>query len=94
MRIHENGGTTGYRSDSKCAYCRQAGHNQYNCPKVISDWEFWKEKRIPTNPDGTVARTGWYGGYPDTWGKWYTHCRDTYAIIQKRKKSGKLKVIK
>ncbi len=86
MRIHENGGRSYGRRESACGYCREKGHNQYDCPKVAQDWEFFKELRIPTDKNGNVSRSGWYGAYPDTWGKWYEHCQRTYIAQQERKK--------
>jgi hypothetical protein len=86
MRIHENGGRSYGRSESACGYCRQTGHNQYECPKVAQDYEFFKDYKIPTDKNGNVSRSGWYGAYPDSWGKWYEHCLKTYTIQQERKK--------
>ncbi len=86
MRIHENGGRSYGRSESTCGYCRQTGHNQYECPKVAQDYEFFKDYRIPCDENGNITRSGWYGAYPDTWGKWYQHCLKTYGVQQERKK--------
>lgn len=87
MRIHENGGTTWHRSESTCGYCRQKGHNQYQCSKVKSDWASWRDYKIPLDENGNVSRSGWYGAYPDTWGQWYEHCRKTYNTIIEREET-------
>ncbi len=91
MKIHENGGTTGYRSDSTCGYCRQKGHNQYHCPKVKSDWAWFKDFKIPLDANGNVSRSGWYGNYPESWGQWYVHCQKTYNTIIEREEAAKNK---
>ena len=84
MRIHENGGTTWGRSESRCGYCREKGHNQYDCPKVALDWEFFKNYTIPNDGNGNTIHRGWYR-YNKDWGTWYEHCKRTYEAQQKRK---------
>jgi len=91
MRIHENNGTGYGRSASACGYCRKIGHNQYACPQIKKDWAFWKDYRIPVDKSGSIDRTGWYGSCPDSWGKWYEHCRKTYNIIIAREEAAKKK---
>ena len=84
MRIHEE---TNYgRSESTCGYCRESGHNQYNCPKVKKDWAFFSKYQIPNDGQGNVTTTGWYR-YPRDWGSWYEHCSNTYREIIRREKA-------
>lgn len=83
MRIHEE---TNYgRSESTCGYCRQKGHNQYNCPKVKEDWAFFSKLQIPSSGGKAIMR-GWYR-YPAQWGAWYEHCVTTYNEIIRREKA-------
>ena len=83
MRIHEE---TNYgRSESTCGYCRQKGHNQYNCPKVKEDWAFFSKLQIPSSGGKAIMR-GWYR-YPSQWGAWYEHCENTYSEITRREKA-------
>ena len=62
MKIHENKGTNTH-STPKCSYCREEGHNQYNCPHVAEDWKELSKYRIPVCKDGKPLRRGWYGSY-------------------------------
>ena len=75
-----------YRTTQRCGYCRQEGHNQYNCPEVAKDWAFWKDYKIPVN-----TRMGWYmsRNNPKYWGEWYTKCKEVYEEQQRRKKNPK-----
>ena len=82
MRIHEE---ASHRSDSTCGYCRQKGHNQYNCPKVKEDWAFFSNLQIPSSGGKAIMR-GWYR-CPAHWGAWYEHCEKTYNEITRREKA-------
>jgi len=83
MRIHEEANFG--RSESSCGYCRQKGHNQYNCPKVKEDWAFFSKLQIPSSGGKAIVR-GWYR-YPSQWGAWYEHCESTYSEITRREKA-------
>ena len=83
MRIHEE--TSYGRSESTCGYCRQSGHNQYNCPKVKEDWAFFSKHQIPNDGFKVIPR-GWYR-YPRDWGSWYEHCEKTYNEIIRREEA-------
>ena len=87
MNIHENR-EENYRSESACGYCRQKGHNQYQCTKVKRDWEFFKNFQIPNDGKGSVLSTGYYRWARD-WGTWYEHCKKTHIIIEGREKAAK-----
>ena len=71
MKIHENQNNS-YRSKSTCGYCRETGHNQYQCPHVKGDWEnFLSKWKIPVNDNGTPIRRGhnsiaYFGGIRST----------------------------
>jgi len=67
MNIHENKNNSS-RSKSTCGYCRETGHNQYQCPHVKSDWEnFLSRLEIPKDKDGTPIRRGYnYATYWNT----------------------------
>ena len=62
MKIHENKDKS-VHSTPKCSYCREEGHNQYNCPHVAKDWESLSKYRLPLDKDGKVIRRGWLGAY-------------------------------
>ena len=52
MKIHENQNSSN-RSKSTCGFCRETGHNQYQCPHVKGDWEnFLSRLEIPKDKDG------------------------------------------
>jgi len=87
VNIHENREES-YRSESLCGYCRQRGHNQYQCSKVKHDWEFFKNFQIPNDGKGNTLSTGWYRWSRD-WGTWYEHCKKTHTIIEEREEAAK-----
>jgi hypothetical protein len=87
VNIHENREES-YRSESLCGYCRQRGHNQYQCSKVKHDWEFFKNFQIPNDGEGNTLSTGWYRWSRD-WGTWYEHCKKTHTIIEEREEAAK-----
>ena len=87
MNIHENREES-YRSESLCGYCRQKGHNQYQCKKVKRDWEFFKNFQIPNDGKGNCLSTGWYR-WPRDWGNWYDHCKKTHIVIERREEAAK-----
>ena len=60
MKIHENNGSTSNRSKSTCGYCRESGHNQYQCPHVKGDWEnFLSKWSIPVDTTGRPIKRGY-----------------------------------
>ena len=99
MKIHENQNTS-YRSKSKCAYCREEGHNQYQCPHVKGDWEnFLSRLEIPKDEDGNLIRRGYNYAiyYPDkgfdplnddlannALVSWFRNCRKAYKVQKER----------
>tara|TARA_R110001583_G_scaffold178792_2_gene335029 strand:- start:652 stop:1542 length:891 start_codon:yes stop_codon:yes gene_type:complete len=87
VNIHENREER-YRSESLCGYCRQKGHNQYQCTKVKHDWEFFKNFQIPNDGRGNILSSGWYR-YSREWGSWYEHCKKTHAVIAEREEAAK-----
>lgn len=86
MNIHENKENR-RRSESRCSYCRQKGHNQYSCNRVKQDWVFWKNLQVP-NKNGKITRSGWYHSARD-WGTWYEHCKKTHMIMVDREETAK-----
>jgi len=59
MKIHENQNNS-YRSKSTCGYCRETGHNQYQCPHVKGDWEnFLSRLEIPKDILGHPIKRGY-----------------------------------
>lgn len=62
MKIHENKDKS-IHSTPKCSYCREEGHNQFNCPHVAEDWKCLSKYRLPLDNDGKVIRRGWLGAY-------------------------------
>jgi len=59
MNIHENQNNS-YRSKSTCGYCRDEGHNQYQCPHVKGDWEnFLSRLEIPKDNLGHPIKRGY-----------------------------------
>ena len=58
MNIHEKNNSD--RSKATCGYCRESGHNQYQCPHVKNDWEnFLSRLEIPKDKDGNPIRRGY-----------------------------------
>jgi hypothetical protein len=62
MKIHENKDQSAHTSPS-CSYCREKGHNQYQCPHVAEDWKELSKYRLPVDEDGKPLKRGWYGQY-------------------------------
>ena len=62
MKIHENKDKSLHTSPS-CSYCREKGHNQYQCPHVAEDWKELSKYRLPVDEDGKPLKRGWYGNY-------------------------------
>jgi len=59
MRIHEDQNNS-YRSKSTCGYCRETGHNQYQCPHVKGDWEnFLSKWKFPVDKNGLPIKRGY-----------------------------------
>ena len=87
MQIYDKRNDKSYRTAPKCGYCRQEGHNQYNCPEVAKDWAWWKVFTVP--PYSTAS---WLNrSNPKYWGEWYQKCKDLYNEQQRRAKAPKVK---
>ena len=98
MNIHENQNNRG-RSKSTCGYCREEGHNQYQCPHVKGDWEnFLSRLEIPKNEEGNPIRRGWnYVTYYEvdfdplsmdinnnSLTSWFRNCKKAYLVQKAR----------
>ena len=99
MKIHENKNKS-YKSKATCGYCREEGHNQYQCPHVKSDWEnFLSRLEIPKDKDGNPIRRGynyatWHyndGFDPLTMdiannalASWFRNCKKAYIVQKER----------
>ena len=99
MNIHENQ-TNHSRSKSTCGYCREEGHNQYQCPHVKSDWEnFLSRLEIPKDKDGKPIKRGYnyvmYHGNNNfdplthditnnALSSWFRNCKKAYLVQRKR----------
>ena len=99
MNIHENKHNSN-RSKARCGYCREEGHNQYQCPHVKGDWEnFLSRLEIPKDKDGNLIRRGYnYAMYHVTdefdplthdiannaLASWFRNCRKAYIVQKER----------
>ena len=99
MNIHENKGNSN-RSKATCGYCRESGHNQYQCPHVKGDWEnFLSRLEIPKDEDGNLIRRGYnyatwsYDGDFDpltmdiannALASWFRNCKKAYLVQKER----------
>ena len=98
MKIHENKNKSN-KSKATCGYCRESGHNQYQCPHVKGDWEnFLSRLEIPKDKDGNLIRRGynyatWYSGEFDpiehdinnnALASWFRNCRKAYLVQKER----------
>ena len=99
MNIHENKGKSN-RSKATCGYCREIGHNQYQCPHVKGDWEnFLSRLEIPKDKDGNIIKRGYnyavwsYGGDFDpltmditnnALASWFRNCKKAYLVQKER----------
>ena len=99
MNIHENQNNS-ERSKSTCGYCRESGHNQYQCPHVKSDWEnFLSRLEIPKDEDGNPIRRGYnYATYyhandfnplahdiaNNALASWFRNCKKAYLVQKER----------
>ena len=100
MNIHENKHNSN-RSKSTCGYCRETGHNQYQCPHVKGDWEnFLSRLEIPKDKDGNLIRRGYnYAMYHVTnefdplthdiannaLASWFRNCQAKPILFQKER---------
>jgi hypothetical protein len=98
MNIHENKDKS-YRNKSTCGYCRERGHNQYQCPHVKGDWEnFLSRLEIPKDEDGNIIKRGYNYASWHTDGfdplkmdiannalaSWFRSCKKAYIEQKKR----------
>ena len=99
MNIHENKNTSN-RSKATCGYCRETGHNQYQCPHVKGDWEnFLSRLEIPKDKDGNLIRRGYnyatwnYNGsfdpltmdiHNNALASWFRNCKKAYLVQKER----------
>ena len=86
MQIYENRNDAPYRSGPTCGYCKEEGHNRYQCKMVADHWSYWKDYVVPPT---TAGRYYWGRDYPKYWGEWYDSCKTLYAEQQKRSKAPK-----
>ena len=91
MKIFDDQSKGYGRSRNSCGYCRQAGHNKYQCPEVDKDWAWWKNFTVPP-----YSGAGWMmnRSHPKYWGDWYNNCKEIYEEKERRKslvKQGKSK---
>ena len=86
MQMYERRNDKSYRTTPKCGYCREEGHNQYQCTKVAEDWAYWENHQVP--PQGT-RRYYWNRNNPKYWGEWYEKCRDLTLEQERRKNKPK-----
>lgn len=103
MKIHENKDKR-TNSKPKCSYCREEGHNQYECGYVEKDWASLSKWRFPLDKDGEPIARGWfritYGKsvdpltvnvYNNSFTAWFNACRKAYIGQQERKNKAKTK---
>lgn len=98
MQIHENQNNSN-RSKSTCGYCRETGHNQYQCPHVKGDWEnFLSRLEIPKDKDGKIIKRGynyatWHTDSFDplttditnnALSSWFRSCKKAYLVQKER----------
>jgi len=98
MNIHENQNNS-HRSKSTCGYCRDTGHNQYQCPHVKGDWEnFLSVLRLPVDKAGQPIKRGynyitWRQGsfnplvddvQNNSFASWFRNCRKAYIVQKER----------
>ena len=88
MQIYEKRNDSSHHSSPRCGYCRQHGHNKYNCPEVDKDWAWWKDFKVPV-----TTSSGWYmsRNNPKYWGEWYEKCKEIYEEKQRRANAPKVK---
>jgi len=86
MQMFEKKDNASYRRKSKCGYCREEGHNQYQCDVVGDHWEYWKNFQVP--PHGT----SWNHSRRNTryWGEWYDKCASLHHEQERRKSKPKI----
>ena len=86
MQIYEKRNDKSYRTTPRCGYCRQEGHNQYQCPQVAEDWAWWKDYTVPP-----FSASSWKNRrHPKYWGEWYEKCQTVYNEQQRRKNKPKI----
>ena len=98
MQIHESQNTK-HKRKATCGYCREEGHNQYQCPHVRGDWEnFLSKLMVPRKADGTFITRGYnsvyygMGGfdplktelYNSGFSSWFSSCRKAYLVQKER----------
>ena len=98
MKIHENNNKSN-KSKATCGYCRETGHNQYQCPHVKGDWEnFLSRLEIPKDKDGNLIKRGWnYASWRtddfdplqhditnNGLSSWFRNCRKAYLVQKER----------
>ena len=60
MKIHETKEAKNNKSKATCGYCREEGHNQYQCSHVKGDWEnFLSKWRIPVDEKNNPIKRGY-----------------------------------
>ena len=97
MKIHEE--KTSNNRKATCGYCREEGHNQYQCPHVRGDWEnFLSRLEIPKDERGQPIKRGynyaaWNKGDFDplvndinnnALSSWFRNCKKAYIVQKER----------
>jgi hypothetical protein len=98
MKIHEEKNNSRNKK-ATCGYCREGGHNQYQCPHVKGDWEnFLSRLEIPKDKDGKPIKRGynyvsWHSDSFDplkdnilnnSLASWFRNCRKAYIVQKER----------
>ncbi len=86
MQIFDKRNDENYRRKPACGYCRQEGHNKYQCPRVAEDWYYLQDKIIPVRQTNLGTH---YFKQPRYWGDWWETCRYINLEQQARKKAKK-----
>ena len=86
MQIYERRNDKSYRTTPKCGYCREEGHNQYQCTKVAEDWAYWQNYQVPPE---SRQRYYWNRSNPKYWGDWYEKCKSLHYEQERRKNKPK-----
>ena len=99
MKIHEAKEAKSNKSKATCGYCREEGHNQYQCSHVKGDWEnFLSKWRIPVDEKNNPIKRGYnsiayaYGItdpltitlYNNGFASWFKSCRKAYVVQKER----------
>ena len=98
MKIHETKEAKNNKSKATCGYCREEGHNQYQCSHVKGDWEnFLSKWRIPVDEKNNPIKRGYnsiaptinlepltVNLYNSAFVSWFKSCRKAYVVQKER----------